>query len=130
MMTKRQPRVAVEPSSNALTGVSSEQAVAAVVVATEPEQSVASVPWCLYLIECSNGAYYAGISNNVEARYAAHVGGRGARYTRANPPLRLLGARWFADRSAAAKAEWQIRQLRREDKLLFLAGGGAASTAF
>lgn len=76
--------------------------------------------WCLYLIECRNGAYYAGITNNLAARYAAHVAGRGARYTRANLPVRLLGSRAYPDRAAAARAEWDIRQLSRERKRAFL----------
>ncbi len=78
--------------------------------------------WCLYLIECRNGSYYAGITNRLEARYAAHAAGRGARYTRANPPLRLLGFRAYPDRASAARAEWQIKQLPRERKLAFLLG--------
>jgi len=82
--------------------------------------SEATAPWFLYLIECRNGAYYAGITNDVDARYATHVAGRGARYTKANPPLRLLGAKAYPDRSAAARAEWAIRQLPRERKLAFL----------
>jgi len=81
------------------------------------------VPWCLYLIECRNGAYYAGITNNLAARYAAHVAGRGARYTRANPPVRLLGSRDYPDRAAAARAEWEIRQLPRARKYGFLGVG-------
>ena len=76
--------------------------------------------WCLYLIECRNGSYYAGITNRLAARYAAHVAGRGARYTRANPPLRLLGSRPYPDRASASRAEWAIRQLPREKKLAFL----------
>jgi putative endonuclease len=78
--------------------------------------------WCLYLIECRNGALYAGITNDLQARYAAHVQGRGARYTRANPPLRLIGSRPYADRSSATRAECAIRRLSREGKLRFLAG--------
>lgn len=76
--------------------------------------------WCLYLIECRNGALYAGITNDLEARYAAHVGGKGARYTRANPPLRLVGSRPFADRSSASRAEFAIRRLPRSLKVAFL----------
>ena len=76
--------------------------------------------WCLYLIECSNGAYYAGITNNLDARYAAHSSGRGARYTRANPPLRLVGYRDYPDKASAARAEWQIRRLPRALKPAFL----------
>ena len=75
--------------------------------------------WCLYLIECRNGAYYAGITNRLEARYQAHVNGTGARYTRANPPLRLLASQPYPDRSSASRAEWQLKQLPRERKLGF-----------
>jgi putative endonuclease len=76
--------------------------------------------WFLYLIECNNGAYYAGITNDLEARYAAHAGGQGAKYTKANPPLRLLGSRTYPDRASASRAEWEIRQLPKSKKLAFL----------
>lgn len=82
-------------------------------------------PWCLYLIECRNGSFYAGITNDLEARYAAHVAGRGARYTRANPPLRLIGSRAFPDRASAARAECAIRRLPRASKIGFLHAGDA-----
>ena len=76
--------------------------------------------WYLYLIECSNGAWYAGITNDLSKRYAAHASGRGARYTLANPPRRLIGARAYPDRASASRAEWQIKQLPRAQKLKFL----------
>ena len=73
-------------------------------------------PWFLYLLECANGSYYAGITTDVAARFAAHQSGKGARYTRANPPLRIVGQVAYADRSAALKAEWQLKRLPREAK--------------
>lgn len=76
--------------------------------------------WYVYLIECQNGSWYAGITNDLDARYAAHVAGKGARYTRANPPVRLLGARPFPDRSAASRAEYEIKRLPRSKKLAWL----------
>lgn len=76
--------------------------------------------WYLYLIECTNGALYAGISTDVEARYAKHASGKGAKYTRANPPRRLIGSKAFEDRSSALKAEYAIKQLPREEKVAFL----------
>ncbi|UPG87288.1 GIY-YIG nuclease family protein [Luteibacter aegosomatis] len=79
--------------------------------------------WCVYLIECRNGSWYAGITNDLEARYAAHVAGSGARYTRAHPPVRLLGSRPFPDRSAASKAEYALKRLPRERKLAWLLDG-------
>lgn len=76
--------------------------------------------WCLYLIECANGAWYAGITNDLRHRYAVHAIGRGARYTRAHPPRRLVGWRICADRSAAARAEAAIKRLPRARKLAYL----------
>ena len=92
----------------------------ATVQITTSQTTSAAKTWCVYLIECRNGSYYAGITNRLDVRYAAHVSGRGARYTRANPPLRLLGFRNYPDRSSASRAEWQIKQLPRERKLAFL----------
>lgn len=67
--------------------------------------------WFLYLIECQDGSLYTGITVDVPARYAAHASGKGARYTRAHPPLRLLVSIPYPDRSSASKAEYQIKQL-------------------
>ncbi len=77
--------------------------------------------WVLYLLECKGGSYYAGITNDLAARYATHLAGKGARYTRAWPPVRLVGSAPFPDRSSASKAEWQIKQLPKAKKRSFLA---------
>lgn len=76
--------------------------------------------WFLYLLECSGGSYYAGITTDVAARFAAHAAGRGARYTRAHRPLRVLASRAYPDRSSASKAEWALKQLPRPRKLAWL----------
>ena len=64
--------------------------------------------WYLYLIECHDGSFYAGITNDMDARYQAHVEGRGARYTRSHPPMRLLGTRPYENRASASRAEWEF----------------------
>lgn len=76
--------------------------------------------WCLYLLECKGGRLYAGITNDLPARFAAHQAGAGAKFTRAYPPVRIIGSRAFGNRSEASKAEWQIKRLPRERKLEFL----------
>lgn len=63
---------------------------------------------------------YAGITNKLAERFAAHQAGKGAKFTRANPPVRILGARPYADRSEASKAEYAIKRLPRRRKLSFL----------
>lgn len=71
--------------------------------------------WYVYLLECRRGTY-VGISNDLDKRYRAHCEGRGARYTRANPPRALLGAQPFPDRAAASRAEYALKQQRPEQK--------------
>ena len=84
-------------------------------------------PWYLYLLLCRNGAWYAGITNDLEARFRAHADGTGARYTRANPPVRLLASRAYPDRAAASRAEWQVKRLPKARKLAFLQGEAATA---
>lgn len=75
-----------------------------------------SKPWFLYLIECRDGSLYTGITVDVAARYAAHLAGTGARYTRSHPPARLLGWEPHPDRASASRAEYRIKQLSATEK--------------
>ena len=85
--------------------------------------------WFLYLIECADGSIYTGIARDVAARYAAHVSGKGARYTRSHPPARLLATQAFPDRSSALKAEYRVKQLSAADKRVLVAQLVARTTA-
>lgn len=76
----------------------------------------ATVSWHVYLIECEDGSIYTGITVDVAKRYAAHCAGKGAKYTRARKPQRLLASFPLADRSLAARAEYAIKQLAAADK--------------
>ena len=76
--------------------------------------------WHLYLILCRNDTLYAGITTDLARRYEQHARGAGARYTRANPPQRLIGSRSYPTRSAASRAEFEIRQLPRAKKPNYL----------
>lgn len=77
------------------------------------------MPWFLYLIECKDGSIYTGITVDVAARYAMHASGKGARYTRSHPPRRLLVTIEYPDRSAAAKAEHEMKRLTASEKRAF-----------
>lgn len=72
--------------------------------------------WWLYLIECRGGSLYAGITNDLAARYEAHCAGKGARYTRMYPPVRLLAAEPHPNRSEASKAEHAMKKRSAADK--------------
>ncbi len=76
-------------------------------------------PWYLYLLECENGYLYCGITNNVEQRFAKHQQGKGAKFTRINRPIRILGVESFESRSAASIAEPKLKKLSRPEKLVW-----------
>jgi putative endonuclease len=69
-------------------------------------------PWFVYLLECRNGRLYTGIAVDLAARFAAHRSGKGAMFTRLNPPRRMLAAQPCASRSEALKLEHAVKQLR------------------
>ncbi|MBU3670400.1 MAG: GIY-YIG nuclease family protein [Polynucleobacter sp.] len=75
--------------------------------------------WLVYLLECSDGSYYAGITNRLEHRLAAHNSGLGARYTRSRRPVVLLATQEHPNRSEASKAEMRLKSLPRQEKLDF-----------
>jgi len=81
---------------------------------------MAGKPWFLYLIECRDGSIYTGITVDVALRYAAHESGNGARYTRSHPPRCLLAVVEYADRSAALKAEYEMKKLSAAEKRVFV----------
>lgn len=88
--------------------------------------SGACAPWSLYLLLCENGALYAGIATDVLKRFEKHKSGKGAKYTRANPPLKVVASCGFSDRSAAQVAEARVKKLKTTAKVAFvLAAGGA-----
>ena len=82
--------------------------------------------WYVYLIVCRGGAIYTGIALDVAARYALHAAGTGARYTRANPPERLLAKFACKDQSVASRMEAAIKSLPAAAKMR-LAGMTAAA---
>lgn len=77
--------------------------------------------WFLYVLECRGGSLYTGISNNVEKRYAAHVAGKGARYTRSFPPERIALVLPYADKGAALRAELAVKAMSAAQKRAWLA---------
>ncbi len=81
----------------------------------------ASQVWFVYMLECAGARIYTGIALDVAARYDLHAAGRGAAFTRINPPQRLLAARACGSRSDATKTEIRLKRLSRADKLRWAA---------
>ncbi len=81
-----------------------------------PLASHAVKTWTLYLLECVDGSIYTGITVNLTKRFAAHAAGRGGNYTRSHAPVRVLATFEYPDRSAASKAEYEMKQLPAAEK--------------
>ncbi len=69
-----------------------------------------------YMLECENGAYYTGYTNNLENRIKLHNSGRGAKYTKMNGPVKLVYAKEFKYYKLALNFEREIKQLTRKQK--------------
>jgi putative endonuclease len=70
------------------------------------------------MLECRGGLLYTGITTDVDRRLAEHnMGRRGARFTRAHAPVKLLAAQRVTCRSEALKLEAVLKKLNRAQKL-------------
>ena len=81
----------------------------------------------MYLILCRGNAIYTGIALDVAARYAQHLAGTGARYTRANPPRRLLARFVCPSQSVAGRLEAAIKRLSAAEKRKMVGMTGVAA---
>ena len=73
--------------------------------------------WFVYMVHCSDGTLYTGITNDLEKRIRAHNSGReGARYTRSRRPVKLVYSKEVESKSAAASLEYKIKRLPRSKK--------------
>jgi putative endonuclease len=78
--------------------------------------------WAVYLLECADGRVYTGIARDPRRRYAMHLAGKGARFTRSNPPRRLLGWVWVSGRGEALRLEMAWKRLPRAARIAALHG--------
>ena len=72
--------------------------------------------WGVYVLECKDGTYYTGITENLQRRLAAHNCGKGAKYTRGRYPVVLKYWEVCVDHSAALRREIGIKTLTRAQK--------------
>ena len=81
--------------------------------------------WLVYMVRCSDGTLYTGITNDLARRLAAHNSARdGARYTRSRRPVTLVYAEAAGSHSAAARLEYRIKKMKRASKKELAATAG------
>lgn len=69
-----------------------------------------------YIVECSDGTFYTGWTNDLTRRMQAHNQGRGAKYTKARRPVKLVYYEAFETKEEAMKREYAIKRLSRQEK--------------
>ena len=73
--------------------------------------------WVVYILRCGDGSLYTGITNDLDARIAAHAAGTGAKYTKGRGPFELVYQEECVGRSEATRREMGIKKLSRVEKL-------------
>jgi uncharacterized protein (TIGR02453 family) len=80
--------------------------------------------WHVYVARCGDGTLYTGVTTDPDRREAAHNAGRGAAYTRARLPVRLVHLEAAVGRGAALRRELAIKRLTRREKEVLVSAGG------
>jgi len=71
----------------------------------------------LYILKCADETLYTGITVDLARRIKEHnFSEKGAKYTRARRPVKLVYSKKFRNRSTASKAEAKIKKLSRVEK--------------
>ena len=70
----------------------------------------------VFILFNERDTYYCGYTDDLEKRFQAHVNGRGAKYTKANKPIKIVWQKEFNTKQEAQKAEYRIKRLKRADK--------------
>lgn len=70
-----------------------------------------------YIILTEKNTFYCGYTDDVQKRFQAHLEGKGAKYTRANKPVKLVYQKEFDTKSNAMKEEARIKKLTHQEKL-------------
>ncbi len=69
-----------------------------------------------YILECADGTYYTGYTDDPVKREKVHNSGKGAKYTRPRLPVKMIYTEEFETKSEALKREIAIKSLTRKEK--------------
>ena len=71
----------------------------------------------VYIVQCRDGTFYTGYTQNLEERVSLHNSGNGAKYLRGKSPVKLVYTKEYRYHKNALSAERRIKKLTREQKL-------------
>ena len=77
----------------------------------------------VYILLTENNTLYCGYTDNIEKRFQQHLEGLGAKYTKANKPVKIVWSKEFKTKSEALKEEYRIKhKMSRQEKLELIGG--------
>lgn len=72
----------------------------------------------VYILLTERNTLYCGYTDDIEKRYKLHLEGKGAKYTKAYKPIKIVYQKEFSTKSEALKEEYRIKhKLTRVQKL-------------
>lgn len=75
-----------------------------------------SASWQVYMVSCSDGSLYTGITKDLSRRLQEHATGKGAKYFRGRRPKEVVYLEDFPDRSRATRREMEIKRMSVAEK--------------
>ncbi|OCS84838.1 GIY-YIG nuclease family protein [Caryophanon tenue] len=69
-----------------------------------------------YVLQCADGTFYAGYTNDLAKRTATHNAGKGAKYTKPRLPVKVVYTETFDTKQEAMRREYAFKQLNRSQK--------------
>ncbi|HEY9124105.1 MAG TPA: GIY-YIG nuclease family protein [Bacteroidales bacterium] len=76
----------------------------------------------MYILECADGSYYTGSTNNLDLRLAQHQAGEGANHTKKRLPVKLVYFEEFQRIDEAFNREKQVQGWSRKKKEALING--------
>ena len=76
--------------------------------------------WFVYMLRCSDGSLYTGITKDLPRRLEQHNAGTASRYTRSRRPVKLAWQEAQPSQSSALKRELAIKAMSRREKLAMI----------
>lgn len=74
-----------------------------------------------YILECQNGMYYTGYTNDLVTRFQKDCAGRGARYIPEHPPVKIAYYEVFEDKKEAVRREHIFKKMTHKEKAELIA---------
>ena len=70
----------------------------------------------VYIVQCADGSFYTGYTNDLEKRIDRHNSGNGSKYVRGKRPVTLVYAKQYVYYKNALRGEREVKRLSRKKK--------------